>query len=430
MQEKLKVAFIIPFAYENFFHFAKDLRNDSEEFEKEIISKWDTWHINWAKALQANNIDVIIYYISKSGNIQNTFQHKSGLLMKSFPASFKNVYSKNHISFQLLRCLGKDKPDIIFSVAHIFRPILDMYDILTIYSKFNSIPIVTRNAHADTYSFIYPKVGVKSVPRNYLYKSIRWLYQPVKNTQFTLKFIIKKLTLKISDLILIQTEQDYQNLITRFKIDRHKIKNFPKPINLECFKVISKEEAAINVGLSSEYEYLLHVSNLFNSKGCEHIIQIIPDLKLTYPSIKLIVVGDGPMRNDLHKLAVKLSVQDDVIFVGQVNHTNLVYYYNLASIFVLPTEIQAEGQPNVIMESIACNTFPIASNLPGPSSIIKDGLGALISPKDHKQLYETIVKVLKGELLIDQSKRKDFLKSYSITNVSKELKTVLLSLIK
>jgi glycosyltransferase involved in cell wall biosynthesis len=100
-----------------------------------------------------------------------------------------------------------------------------------------------------------------------------------------------------------------------------------------------------------------------------------------------------------------------------------VKLYNAANIFVLPTKIIREGQPNVIMESLSCGTPVITTDLPGPASVVTEGLGLLVPVGDEDRLYEAICKVLDGEFKIDQEKRAKFLNNYSIESVGQTLRT-------
>lgn len=427
----IKVAFVIPFAFEKFFHFAKELRDNPIRFEDEIISQRDTWHFNWCKAMVSQGMDVTVYHISKRASEKRDYFHKSGIVIKRFPTSMNWLYRQTEYSNDMLRQIKRDQSDIVFSVAHIFTPMIDMYDWLAFYCKRNNIPIITRNAHADTYHHIFPiKIGKKTkFDKNIFLKSLRQLYYPVKQIRRSTKFFFKKRALKSTNCTLTQTEVDYLNLTNKFKINESQLKAFPKPIDLGSFYEIKKEVAATKLGLAGDKKYLLHVSNLFDTKGCEHIISILPKIKVQYADIILIVAGNGPKRHGLKKLAKQLNVESNVLFCGQISHDDLIYYYNIAEAFVLPTEIAVEGQPNVIMEAIACNTIPISTNLPGPSAVITEGLGLKIPVGNKEKLYYSIKQVLEGEYVMNQAFRKEFLKSYSLDNIGSELKQLIKKII-
>jgi glycosyltransferase involved in cell wall biosynthesis len=429
MSNRIRVAFVIPFAFERFFHDVTELNRNPDKFEDEIISKRDTWHFNWCLAMKDAGMEVTVYHISMFGKSPREYRHHTGIKIVSLPANFKTLKTKSEFSIDLLKHIKLDNPEIVFSVTHFLPPIFDMYDLLVFYCKLNKIPIVTRNAHADTYSHIFPLKRINkngNLPR----KILRYTYFPVKILKRYAKFRIKQLSLKMTSCTLTQTDLDYHNLEKKFRIPASQLKPFPKPVNLDLFYEMRKKDAAAVLAYNADYEYILHISNLFDTKGCEHIINILPDLLQERKNLYLLVIGNGPKLEFLRGLSLKNSVQGNVLFIGQVDHKDLIYYYNVSDVFVLPTEIDVEGQPNVIIESIACNTFPVSSSLPGPAAIIKQGLGKLIDPQNYTQLKKTIVSVLDSELAISQQERKTLLHEYSFQNVGNELRVLFSKLIR
>lgn len=425
----IQVAFVIPFAFEKFFHYAYDLHNSPELFENSIISKIDTWHFNWCQAIKNANMNVTIYHLSMYGRCVREYTHKTGIKIIRVPINRILFSKKKEYSIHLLKRIKKDKPDVVFCVNHLFNPIIDMYDLLAIWCKLIKIPIVTRNAYANTYKLIFPDDSKSKKVRSNIYNLFRIFYQPIKYVRRCTKFFIKKISLSLTDVILIQTKSDIDTLKTKFKLSDSKLNFFPKPINLDTFYPVSKREAANEVKKNIDYIYLLHVSNLFNTKGCEYIITLLPDLLRYRSDIHLLISGDGPEKVKLLQLTHNLCMDKNVTFLGQVPHEKLRYYYCLADIFVLPTEFQAEGQPNVIIESLACNTIPITTDLPGPASIVTDGLGVRIKAGNILELRSAIIDVLDGRIIIDQEKRMELLSRYSLDSVGENLKKLFIGII-
>ena len=90
---------------------------------------------------------------------------------------------------------------------------------------------------------------------------------------------------------------------------------------------------------------------------------------------KLIIVGDGPQKQNLEDLTSKLGMNDNVLFVG--NQKGVNYYYQRAKIFAFPS--LSEGFPNALLEAmssgLACISFDCVS---GPNEIIQDGKNGYI----------------------------------------------------
>ena len=118
------------------------------------------------------------------------------------------------------------------------------------------------------------------------------------------------------------------------------------------------------MNFSLDSKYILQVTNFFDTKGCEKVIEILPKLLKHYPNLKLILVGDGPEKHKLQTLSHEKNLNDYIFFAGYILNSELIYYYNLADVFVLLTDrINDEGEPNVLLESLACNTPVITTNI-------------------------------------------------------------------
>jgi glycosyltransferase involved in cell wall biosynthesis len=93
-------------------------------------------------------------------------------------------------------------------------------------------------------------------------------------------------------------------------------------------------------------------------------------------------VGEGPSRKELEGLVASLGLKEHVHFVGDVAHHELCRWYNAADIFCLASS--REGWPNVVLESLACGTPVVATEVWGTPEIIRsDDIGLLTKRTDQ-----------------------------------------------
>ena len=119
---------------------------------------------------------------------------------------------------------------------------------------------------------------------------------------------------------------------------------------------------------------LLSVGNLVENKG--HHIAI--ELMVKMPNFRLVIVGDGPKREALKKIVQNLGLSERVTFTGRVTQSCLPTYYSAADILILASS--REGWPNVILESMACGTPVIATDVGGiPEVVTTPSVGRLTS---------------------------------------------------
>lgn len=116
---------------------------------------------------------------------------------------------------------------------------------------------------------------------------------------------------------------------------------------------------------------ILFASRLIERKGLQYVI---PQLKKIQQSVdkkvKLIVVGDGPYRDELESLVKQYNAQEIVRFEGQKNREEMLSYYQNADLFILPSN--NEGMPNVVLEAMACGLPIVMTPCGGSSALIEE----------------------------------------------------------
>lgn len=144
---------------------------------------------------------------------------------------------------------------------------------------------------------------------------------------------------------------------------------------------------------------LLFVGRLVEKKGLEYLIRALPSVLNSYPAAKLLVVGDGPLRQDLESLALELGLKNAVIFAGPRFHDQLPAFFATADIFIGPSIVaksgDSEGFGLVFAEAMSCGTPVIASDLPAIRDIVVDGkTGYLVRQKVAEEIADKIMMIL------------------------------------
>nr|MBC7245835.1 glycosyltransferase family 4 protein [Chloroflexota bacterium] len=117
--------------------------------------------------------------------------------------------------------------------------------------------------------------------------------------------------------------------------------------------------------------------------------------------VRLLVVGEGNLRPAYQQRALRLGLDEQVIFCSQVSDTELPAHYALCDVLVLPSTTMGEAFGLVLLEAMACGKPVIASNLPGVRSVVSNGEdGLLVQPGDAHELAEKI------SMLLDDPRRR------------------------
>lgn len=147
--------------------------------------------------------------------------------------------------------------------------------------------------------------------------------------------------------------------------DPSKLHTLRNGVNLELFKPESRSLARQRVGLADQAKILLSVGHLVERKG-HHIA--IKALRLLPTDVYLVIVGAGPERAALARLALKIGVAERVRFAGVVAQADLKWWYSAADALCLCSS--REGWANVLLEAMACGTPVIATNIWGTPEVV------------------------------------------------------------
>jgi len=127
-------------------------------------------------------------------------------------------------------------------------------------------------------------------------------------------------------------------------------------------------------------------------KGFDDLIRAVAELWRNRRKVRLMILGEGPMRPELQSLINELGMADCIRLVGSVE--NPLKYFARADVFVLSSKV--EGLPNVMVEAMMCGCTPVATDCPtGPREILEGGrFGYLVPVGDTRALAAGIEQAL------------------------------------
>lgn len=138
---------------------------------------------------------------------------------------------------------------------------------------------------------------------------------------------------------------------------------------------------------------LIHVGSFSVEKNHEGLLNIFKKLLTHYPSARLLLLGDGPLRPKIEKKAKEQNIFEKMTFLGYLN--NPMDYIRTADVLLLPSLI--EGLPGVILEAQYCKTPVVANEVGGIPEVITSGRsGWLVKKGDEDAFVEAVRKVLQS----------------------------------
>jgi phosphatidylinositol alpha-mannosyltransferase len=146
---------------------------------------------------------------------------------------------------------------------------------------------------------------------------------------------------------------------------------------------------------------ILFVGRMEKRKGLKYLLRAFIGVKQEMPNTRLIVVGDGRLREGYERSIHKAGVED-VVFTGFIPEADKPRYYASADICCFPATGN-ESQGYVLLEAMASSKPVVASNIEGYATVITDGIeGHLAEPKNADALALSLV-----HLLADNDRRQE-----------------------
>ncbi len=181
--------------------------------------------------------------------------------------------------------------------------------------------------------------------------------------------------------------QALQKKLLNLQVPQGKIVILRNGVDLQLFTPPeNKAELKKQYGLTGLV--FLSVGNLVKNKGHHLVIHVLTH----FPAAQLYIIGDGPEKNSLEKLAEQLKVQNRVHFPGRVSQSELAKFYGAADALVLASG--REGWPNVLLEALACGTPVVACKTGGIPEVITSPVAGILIEKRSSDAIATALKEL------------------------------------
>ena len=190
---------------------------------------------------------------------------------------------------------------------------------------------------------------------------------------------------KIADYSIALSKSVQKNMIENYKISKEKIGVIYNPIDLTFInKKLNKD---IDFSFTKKVK-LVVAGRLVSVKNHSMVIKALNYFKIHFhDNFELLVLGDGPLKEELYNEVKLYNLQDNIHFLGNVK--NPFPYFEKAD-FMLVSSI-SEGFGHVIIEAMACKTLVISTDCTGgPREILQDKYGFLVPINDYIKMAQAI----------------------------------------
>jgi len=232
-----------------------------------------------------------------------------------------------------------------------------------------------------------------------------WLTDPNRKRRVYKKLmtVLNILVVKHGDVILVQNNER-KRLVERFYgAKEEKLFLFANGVDVNKFAPgNNRSSLRTTLGLEND-KILLYSGTITKIRGLDHVIQALPVVISEHPRIKVLMIGDGPEKQNLINLATHLKVKDFIKFVKSVDHELVPRFVSVADIAIGSLKSSFENSisfPLKILEYMACGK-PVLACYEGASRdlVINGYNGILVHEGDTTELALTILKLIRNENL-------------------------------
>ena len=208
--------------------------------------------------------------------------------------------------------------------------------------------------------------------------------------------IIDLLALRFFPKVIAVSESLRQYLIAA-SLPPKKVVTVHNAVDLGIFTsdVSSHNDKALKnrLGISSDQHIVSIIGRLASQKGHYYFLESAKRVAEVLPETRFLVVGDGPLREELEGLSLSLGIAQAVRFLGY--RQDIATLMGMSDVIVMPS--LREGLPYVLLEALALARPVVGTQMGGIPEVIKHGeTGFLVPPKDSEGLAEAIIRVLRN----------------------------------
>lgn len=231
------------------------------------------------------------------------------------------------------------------------------------------------------------------------------IYKHNNLNSFINKFLIKNLYNK-ADLILANSLGNKEDLLQNFNIQADKCDILYNAINLESISEKSKEQ------IPFKDPFILSVGRLDSGKNHAMLIRAYAKVQT---NLKLVILGEGILKNELLNLIEELNLKDKVFLLGFDN--NPYKYMSKCDFFAFASSF--EGFSNVLIECLACNCAVLCTDHKSGARelFLDDEFGLLVKVDDQDAMQKGLEKMCFDENLKQQYRQKAFTRAQEFDKV-------------
>ncbi|WP_334178690.1 glycosyltransferase [Pseudoxanthomonas sp.] len=199
-------------------------------------------------------------------------------------------------------------------------------------------------------------------------------------------------TLHGLDAMLTVSSAMRDTAIAAFGADPERVHPIVNGIDTDVFHPRDRRAMRAKLGVPEDARLIAYVGRFVEAKGMRELLQAFQSLAAGDPLLRLALIGDGVMREELAGLVQATGLGGRVTMTGGLEPVQVAEWIGASDVLTLPS--WSEGYPNVVVEGIACGRPVVATAVGGTGEIITAGNGIMVPPRDAAALERGLADAL------------------------------------
>lgn len=222
-----------------------------------------------------------------------------------------------------------------------------------------------------------------------------------KSSKKIVEYLTKFYCDKTANELIVPTNKIYKLFKEKYEFNKN-IHIIPTGIEIERFFIENIDKKLIetlrkHLNISKKDFIIIFVGRLASEKNVEFLLKAHQKIIKDYPSIKLLIIGDGPDKEKYEKLVENLNIENNVIFNGKAAWEEIPYYYHCSDIFA--TASKSETQGLTVIEAMASEKTPLCIKDDSFLGTITNELNGLIFETEEEYIRHVITLYENNDLL-------------------------------
>ncbi len=200
-----------------------------------------------------------------------------------------------------------------------------------------------------------------------------------------LGYTIEKLASKMPNKIIAVSEHTKNKLISTLKVKKEKIITIPNGIDIKNIQKIKSSKK------QEDKSDIIYAGRLLDYKNVDFLIKSIAIIKKSNPSIKLIIIGDGPEKQNLINLTKSLDLNNNIIFKGFIeNYNEVLSLIKSSKVFISASTREGFGITAIEANALGIPVITVSHKDNAIKDLIKEGKNGFITNLNEKDIASKI----------------------------------------